>query len=265
MGNIPSIYLLSAAAALVAAIGFFIFHRLLKPIDLDEHKGFIDAMLSIVGTLVSILLGLLVAAALDNYRVLEQSVDSEAANVFQVCRLSYGLPKEKRDKILGLCTQYCTLVIDEDWPMMAHGEVSRKVFITYAKIVGEVVSFRPANDGESNIHSAMISAMQQIGDGRRQRILVLHSTWTQHLMPVLLMCSTIVLAFAYLYVRKGAILHGILICLVAVALGGNLGLVYLLGNPFTGDWKIQPQGFQLDLEILKKIGDSPELDKILDK
>src|SRR4030095_7287419 len=148
MSDIPSIFFLTAGAAIVAVVGFMIVHRVIKPIDLDEHQGFLDAMLNIVGTLVS--------------------------------------------------------------------------------------------------------------------ILALHSPWIRHLMPILLICSAIVLAFAYLYVRRGAVLHGVLICFVAVALGGNLGLVFLLSNPFSGDWKIQPRGFELNRQILQKLQSSPELRKLLE-
>jgi hypothetical protein len=264
MFPIPSIFLLSAAAAIVAVIGFSIVHRLVKPIDLNEHQGFLDAMLSIVGTLVSILLGLLVAAALDHYQSLEQSVDTEAASVAQIFRLSGGLPKDTRNKIRQFCTDYSEEVINDDWPAMAKGNSSHKVFVTYLRLLSEIVDFHPSNNGETNIHTSLLSSMQQIGDCRRQRLLVLHSAWTKHLMPVLLMCSAIVLAFAYLYVRRGALLHGILICFVAVALGGNLGLVFLLSNPFSGDWQIQPRGFELNGQLLQEVKSEPELQHLLD-
>ena len=86
MGGIPSIFVFSAGAAIFAVVGFMLVHRVIKPIDLDEHQQFLDAMLNIVGTLVSILLGLLVAAALDHYQSLVESVDSEASNVAAVFR-----------------------------------------------------------------------------------------------------------------------------------------------------------------------------------
>jgi hypothetical protein len=263
VGNIPSIFLLSALAAIVAGVGFLLVHRFVKPIDLDEHQGFLDAMLSIVGTLVSILLGLLVAAALNHYSDLEQSVDTEASNIAQVCRLSSGLPENTQKKIKQACINYSHLVIDDEWPAMAEGHGSEKVVWAYAAIIGQVVNFHPDNAGEADIHAALITAMQQIGDCRRQRLLALQSSWSGHLMPVLLMCSAIVLTFAYLYMRRGAILHGVLICLVAVALGGNLGLVFLLSNPFSGEWKIQPKGFEFTLRILRKIETTPELQKLL--
>ncbi len=264
MLHIPSIFILSAAAAIVAVIGFSIVHRLVKPIDLSEHQGFLDAMLSIVGTLVSILLGLLVAAALDHYQSLEQSVDSEAAAVAQIYRLSGGLPNDVGITIRQLCNNYSRDVVQDEWPAMAKGHSSHKVLGDYVQLIATIVNFHPNNNGETNIHTALLSSMQQIGDCRRQRLLVLHSMWTTHLMPVLLMCSAIVLAFAYLYVKRGAFFHGVLICFVAVALGGNLGLVFLLSNPFSGDWQIQPRGFELNNQLLQEVKTEPELKKLLE-
>jgi hypothetical protein len=264
MCGFPSIFLFSGGAAIVAVLGFLIVHRLVKPIDLDEHQRFLDAMLNIVGTLVSILLGLLVAAALDHYQSLDESIDSEAANVFEIVRLTTGLPAETQKQLRDICVDYSRQVVEDEWPAMAQkGEPSQKVMVTYARMVVTIVKFKPGNEGESNLHQALVSSVQQIGDARRKRLLVLHSNWTSQLMPLLLMCSGIVLAFAYLYMKRGAILHGVLICLVALALGGNLGLVFLLSNPFAGDWKIQPRGFELNNELFKKIAANKEILKTL--
>jgi Protein of unknown function (DUF4239) len=264
MFPIPSIILLSASAAIIAVTGFLLVHRLVKPIDLGEHQGFLDAMLSIVGTLVSILLGLLVAASLDHYQTLEQSVDNEAANVGQVYRISNGLPKGVREKLQADCNRYCDQVVQDEWPAMAKGEYSHKVLFTYIKMLEEIVTYEPTTNGKTNLHSSLLGAMQQIADCRRQRLLALHSAWGAHLMPVLLMCSGIVLAFAYLYVRKGAVLHAVLICFVAIALGGNLGLVFLLSNPFSGDWQIRPRGFELNKQIFQEVQTSSDLKSLME-
>ena len=264
MLQIPSIIMLSAAAAIIAVAGFLIVHRVVKPIDLGEHQGFLDAMLSIVGTLVSILLGLLVAASLDHYQTLEQSVDTEAAAIGQVYRMSEGLPKDVGERIQTLCKEYNRQVVHDEWPAMARGEYSHKVLVIYAKMLREIVTYEPQTNGKTNLHNSLLSSVQQIADSRRQRLLSLHSAWRDHLMPVLLMCSAIVLAFAYLYVRRGAVLHGILICFVAIALGGNLGLVFLLSNPFSGDWQIRPRSFELNAQVLKEIQNSSELKDVTD-
>jgi len=253
---IPSIYLWSAGAALLAFLGMLIAHRLVKPIDLKEHQPALDATLNIVGTLVSILLGLLVAASLNNYQILEAAVDSEATSVAEVCRLSFGLPVAERKEILSTCLNYCDQVVNEDWPQMMRGQLSDNVYACYGKLLKTIVTLNPTSNRETNIQNALITAMQNLGDYRRQRVLWLNKGWDRNLMPVLVMCSMIVLIFTYLYVKRGSMfLHAFLICFVATALGANLGLIYMLSHPFSGDWQIQPKGFELNSQLIRKYAD----------
>jgi hypothetical protein len=46
---------------------------------------------------------------------------------------------------------------------------------------------------------------------------------------------------------------------VAIALGGNLGLVFVLSNPFAGDWKISPQSFEFNNKLLKEFKNDPRI------
>ncbi len=253
---IPSIYLWSAGSALFAFIGMLIAHRFVKPIDFKENQPALDATLNIVGTLVSILLGLLVAASLNNYQTLESSIDSEATSISEVARLSFGLPSDERKEILKGCLDYCDRIVKDEWPALKTGQVNELVVMSYANLLKRIVTFNPKTAGQTNIQTALITAVQDWGNYRRQRILWLNKSWDRNLMPVLFMCSFIVLIFAYLYVRRSSIiLHGFLICFVAAALGANLGLIFMLNHPFSGDWTIQPRGFELNSQLIKKYTD----------
>lgn len=253
---IPSIYLWSAGSAFLAFIGMLIAHRLVKPIDLNQHQPALDATLNIVGTLVSILLGLLVAASLNSYQILQTAVEAEATSVSEICRLSFGLPLIPQRQILKSCLDYCEDVINDEWPEMTKGESSQKTFAVYAALLKTIVTLKPATNGETNIQTALITSVLTLGDYRRGRVLWLHNNWTKNLMPVLIMCSVIVLLFAYLYVKRGSvILHGFLICFVATALGANLGLIYVLNHPFSGDWTIQPRGFEYNKQLIIRFTD----------
>jgi hypothetical protein len=256
MFGVPDIYLWSVGSALFALIGLLIAQKIVHPIDIEKNQASLDATLNIVGTLVSILLGLLVAASLNNYQTLESDVDAEATSVSSVCRLSLGLPAQLQHDLMKLCLDYCDQIVHDDWPAMEHGKGDPRVFDSYVQILKKVVTFNPTTQGESNIQSAMLTAVQTMGDYRRQRILWLNNKWNRNLMPVVIMCSIIVLVFAYLYVRRGSLLlHGFLVCFVATALGANLGLIYLLSNPFRGDWKIQPEGFVVNARVIRHYTD----------
>jgi hypothetical protein len=253
MFAIPTIYFWSAGSALLALAGMVIAHKLVKPIDVDAHQPFLDATLNIVGTLVSILLGLLVAASLTNYQTLEAGVETEANSVAEICRLSYGLNAIKQREIWDLCLGYCDQVISDEWPDMEKKQSSSVVLTTYVKLVKTIVTLNPTSNGETNLQSSLLSAVQTMGNLRRHRILWLNNNWNRNLMPVVVMCALIVLVFAYLYVKRSSVvLHSFLMCFVALALGANLGMIVLLSNPFNGDWKIQPTGFILNSQLIRR-------------
>jgi hypothetical protein len=251
--GIPIIVLLSLGAAVLAMIGFAAVRKFSKPIDLVEHQTFLDAMCNIVGTLVSILLGLLVASALDTYQSLERTVDVEADAVAQIFRFSRGLPDPLQGEMQTLCEQYCDEIIRVEWPSLAKGVPSRKTFITFTQITDDVVRFKPADNGQTNVQASLLQAIQQIGDCRRTRVLALSNRRNEILMPLLAICAITVMLFTYLYVKHVSTLQAVLIACVAVVLGGNISLVYLLSKPFEGDWRLQPRGFELTLRTLREV------------
>jgi hypothetical protein len=251
MASIPTVFIFSILAGAITFAAFFVMRRALKKVDIDEHEKFLDAMLTIVGTLVSILLGLLVASALERYQNLEQTVDDEASKVAHVFRLTAGLPVKERNDVRQLCIDYCMQVVDDEWPAMEKGTYSPLVLDTYTKLMQKVVTLSPTTEGESNVHAAMLASMEEASQARRHRLLALLNPWKQHLMPVLVMCTLILLAFALIYSRQGAMIHAIMIALVSIALGANLGLIILLSNPFAGDWRIRPTGFEINVRLWK--------------
>jgi hypothetical protein len=242
----------AVAFLIISLIGLFISAKTIK-IDLAKNGDLIVAMLTILGTLVSVLLGLLVSSADEQYRALEVSVNSEATSVNEIFRLSRGLPSSIAIKLQDSCIDYCDKVIAEEWPSMRHGETSKSVTQVYTDISDAIVQFRPANNGESAVQSAILSATADIGQNRGNRIVASRSTWSRRLLPLILTCAIVVLTCSYLYVGKGRLLlHAVLVGLVAVTLGTNIGVIYLMTRPFTSEWTIQPDGFELRAKVMRE-------------
>lgn len=262
MSGFPIVLVVCLGSAILAMGGFMLTRKLLRPIDMQEHQQFLDAMFNIVGTLVSLILGLLVASALDHYQTLESSIDAEATSLSEIFRFSRGFNEPTRSRVQTLCERYCTLVLNEEWPAMEKGDISPKVFDTFCMLNDEIVLIHPAHDGESNLQAAMLESLSTVGTGRRERILTLKNTRTRILGPILLTGAIIVLAFTYFYVNRVSIFHSIVIGCVAIALGGNLALVYVLSKPFEGDWKIQPTAFMLNLKAREQLRKSDMLDPV---
>ncbi len=136
---------------------------------------------------------------------------------------------------------------------MKVGKTSETVTRTYAHLSDEIVRFRPSNDGETTVQNSVLSALSQVGQNRGLRIVASRSTWTHRLLPLIFTCAVVVLACSYLYAgRVSVILHSFLVGLVAITLGTNIGVIFLMTRPFSSEWTIQPEGFALHVEVMKQ-------------
>ncbi|MDZ4837571.1 MAG: hypothetical protein SGJ27_27615 [Candidatus Melainabacteria bacterium] len=243
-------------STVLALVGFQATRKWVNPTDMEQHQPFLDATLTIVGTLVSILLGLLVANSVEYYESMQATADNEASAVADVVRLVRGLPASTKVAITHLCIEYNQEVQYAEWKSMESGEMSTNAGLLYLGINDAVVNFMPSNTKENNIQNALINVVQQLGDYRHTRLNALHSTWCRRILPVLVLCSAIVLAYTYLYTRRDKrLLHAVVISFVAISLGANIAMILLLRTPFSTDWKIQPNGFHFNEELMHKYSD----------
>ncbi len=250
--TISPLFYWAAGFLVISLAGLFVSAKTIK-IDLDKNGELVVAMLTILGTLVSVLLGLLVSSADDQYRTLEESVNTEATYVNQVFRLSRGLPAPTSYIVQDRCLDYCDKVISAEWPAMKHGEMSDAVTQVYTELSDAIVQFRPANDGEAAVQGAMLEATNELGHNRGTRIVASKNSWTRRLLPLILTCAIVVLACSYLYANKGsAMLHYLLVGLVAITLGINIGVIVLMTRPFSSEWAIQPTSFELRVKLMRQ-------------
>jgi len=236
----------------IALAGLHITTRFVK-IDMEKSGELVVAMLTILGTLVSVLLGLLVSSADEQYRSLEECVSTEATSVGQVFRLARGLPLPQCKTLQKLCIEYSTRVTNEEWQAMKHGKGSSAVTEVYTRLSDEMTSFQPANSREEALQSAIIETTSQIGQSRATRIVASRSNWGERLLPLIFTCAIVVLACSYLYVGQGSmLLHSVLVGFVAVTLGVNIGVIFLMTRPFSSEWAIEPESFRLHCDVMKQ-------------
>lgn len=263
MFTVSTIVLWGAGSAVIALLGLFAAKKFLKPIDLRENGELLLAMVTIIGTLVSILLGLLTSSSVDDYHLLESSANFEATSISEIFSYARGLPEKQKTTLQNLCISYCTEVASKEWPAMRHGEVDESVTDICTKLNDVIITFSPANVGEETVQQAMVRSLSDLRQNRERRLLSLHSKWMRQLLPLLVMCVVILMTFCYLYLKRekqASMVHALLVCLVAIALGTNVGVIFLLNRPFSGDWMIQPEAFELTGKALLKYKNLPVFD-----
>ncbi len=241
--------------------GFLCFRRVVKADYLSKHHDIADPMLSLVGTLYSVLLGFLVAGAVGRFEEARQTVHGEANAIANVFRLSYGLPDDTRQKLRKLCVSYCTEMVNNEWNQMSvNHELTVRGWILYERLWHTCLKIEANDAAVANIHSALLQAIDEAGDNRRERSIAVNQSLPGALWLVAIFGSVIIISFTYFFSAEKTALQCWMIGMVAASLSLNIFLLVVFSAPFNGVMKISSTAFQLNLELFNHHVDAESMD-----
>lgn len=257
MNTIASAVILVTVLVGLAISGQILFRMFIKPDSLVEHHGPAEAMLGVVGTLYSVLLGFLVAGAMEKYAEAKMHTEMEANGVANIFRLARGFDQEDRLRLRQLCRDYANEVVTVEWPIMeTRGKINHN-WQAYQKLWEATVSVSPQNERQINLHAATVEAMEEVGMNRRTRILIAKTGHSTTLWMVLGIGALITIGFTFVFSSKWAAIQALMTSLVAATLGLNMWLLAVYSTPFSGDLKINPDMFEMLKENVFNVPDTP--------
>ncbi|MBX9568860.1 MAG: DUF4239 domain-containing protein [Candidatus Obscuribacterales bacterium] len=228
-----------------AVFAQFLVRKTFKHEDLLEHSPILEPLLGVVGTLFSVLLGFLVAGAMERYHDARVNVDLEANSVGDVFRLAKGLEDADRKLIRNCCREYVDDVLDDEWKLMETHKSSDKAQEKYQELWDAALSIQPHDDRITNIHQTILTSMQSVGQNRRMRIVASQHGLGEMQWLVVMLGSAITVVFTLLFPMRKASFHLILTLLVTLSLGLNIWLLSAYSTPFAGELRIVPYMFQM--------------------
>lgn len=233
--------------------GFLAFRKLIKADYLNRHHDIADPMLSLLGTLYSVLLGFLVAGAVAQFDEARTTVHAEANALADIYRLSYGIKDDSKEKIRELCREYCSIMVTEEWDHMdKQKQLSAAGWETYEKICQSCLKINASNPGVSNIHAAMLQAVAAAGANRRERAIAVSRNLSPSIWLVTVFGSVIIIIFTYLFSAEKTALQCWMIAMVAASLALNVFLLVIFSQPFNGIMRIPADAFRLNLELFDR-------------
>lgn len=241
----------------VALIGQWLMNRLVKQEVLALHHSAGEAMMGVVGTLFSVLLGFMVASAMDKYHDAAMHDENEASNVASVFRIARGLSDIDRPRIRQLCREYVDDVINNEWPKMEKRIKVNHGWESYQELWEACVSMVPENDRQSNLQQPLIDSMKDLGEHRRARILLAQTEMPPALWLVIGIGALITLSLSYIFASQFPRIQAFMTTLVATALALNIWLLSAYSNPYSGELKIRPSMFLMLKESILIVPDTP--------
>jgi hypothetical protein len=246
VGTILTGLLVIFLATVVSLGGMLLARKVFRESQLDKYHSVADPTLNVVATLYSILLGFLVAGAMNTYQDTQHMVEVEANNLADVYRLANGFPLAIRNELRDYCRRYCDAIIDEEWTAMTKKETSPKVWMLSKKIWDTILVFEPQSDRQNNIHQLTLQSVQSMAENRRSRIVVMRGGFHMGLWIVVLGGSILIIGCLYMLFVNATGVQALMTALVSLALFLNIFLLFVYNSPFVGDLKIAPDAFELD-------------------
>lgn len=249
--------LLIAIFVSLALAGQWVVNHFIKQEDLEKHHSAGEAMMGVVGTLFAVLLGFMVASAMDKYNDARMHDEQEASNVASIFRVARGLSDIDRPRIRQFCREYVDDVIDSEWPKMEHREKINHGWQTYQMLWEAVVATVPENDRQSNLQQGLISSMQSLGEHRRARILLAQTSMQPALWIIVGLGASITIFLSYIFASEFPRIQGTMTTLVATAMALNIWMLSAYSHPYSGELKIKPTMFLLLKEAILTVPDGP--------
>lgn len=257
MNTLGHAVLLVAVFVAIALIGQRLLRGRIEIEVLEQHHSAAEGMLGVVGTLFSVLLGFMVAAAMARYGDAQMHVEQEANNVANVFRLARGLSDDDRPRIRNLCREYAREVVEKEWAQMENHEKINHGWEGYQKLWEGVVSVVPENDRQSNLQQALNEAMMGVGEHRRARLLLAQQDLPKALWIVVAFGSLITIGFTYVFMSQFPHVHGFMTTMVATTLALNIWLLSAYSSPFSGELQIKPMMFKMLSDSVFPVPDTP--------
>jgi len=257
MNTVNDAFLLVFVFVGIALVGQFLVNRVVKIEVLEQHHSAGEAMMGVVGTLFSVLLGFMIASAMSKYQDAQMCGQMEASNVASVFRVARGLSDIDRPRIRQLCRAYVSDVIESEWPRMEKHEKINHGWQTYQDLWEGVVAAVPENDRQSNLQQGMIASMQALGEQRRTRILMASTNMPNALWIIVSLGALITVSFTYVFASQFHHVQGAMTTLVAAAMALNIWLLAAYSRPYSGELKIRPSMFELVRDDVLTAPDTP--------
>lgn len=243
--------LLVLSATGVSVLGLLGARKVFDLQKLRESHEVGGYLLSVVGTLYAVLLGLIVVDAMAKFQNARTVTEEEANNLADVFVLAASLPKELCEHVRQDCIDYTNRVIKNEWPMMDKGKVDAEARKIIVHMNVELSTFEPQTENQKAIYPLLLSAASDVWHTRRER-----TNFAIHGPPIvewvsLVIGSIITVFFTYFFNSQHLKLQVVMTSMVALLISLNLFLFLLFSYPFSGDVCVGPDPFEVDLMIFQ--------------
>jgi hypothetical protein len=236
---------LIGVAILTSVAGLVVVRRVLHTRNLISSHDVGGYLLSVVGTMYAVILGLIVVDAMGRFQEARQATEHEANALANIALLAKQFPRDRRVRTEALVLAYIDRVVEDEWPIMDQGRHAPAARRAAFDLIDGVSAFEPRTEKEQALYDAQLGALCEFWKCRRDRMNV-----AEHGIPplewvVLIVGGVLTISFTYFFKLEHLKIQIIMTAMVATIIALCLFLVLMFGYPYSGELKIDPAGFKV--------------------
>ncbi len=243
MSSIFACLLIVGCTTIFSIVGLFLVRKRFTREQLESCHEVGGFLLSVVGTLYAILVGLIVVNSQGKVDAASQMAVSEANMLSNIYHLSSTFKQPARSKIHKHIFDYATAAVDQDWSRVEEGVEKEATIPAYQGLWKEVTSYVPHEDNESQCYSTMLGNIQELSEARKYRMVAARGGLSPVLWSVLIAGGAMIILFTYFFFVESFIAQAIMTVFVAVFLSLNVYLIYICQNPYRPELGAKEAGF----------------------
>ncbi len=248
--------LLVAAANALAIGGLMISRRILRRHDLISTHEVGGFLLSVVGTMYAVILGLIVVDSMTKFQQAQQMTEQEANGLANIVLLANHFPAETGRRVHAEALAYANLVIDREWDLLDEGRHSPEAQASALRLIATVTEFDPKTEREQSSYEVALSAVGDFWNARRYRVVTAAYGLPGLEWFVLISGGVITVMFTYFFKLEHLRIQVVMTSLVATIIALNLYMVLGFGYPFAGSVKVRCDSFNV-AELCIEHGGNP--------
>ncbi len=245
--------LLVGGSTFLSVGGMFLVRKFVHLEKLQSYHEVGGYLLAVLGTLYAVVLGFVVVSASQGMDQAKINVEKEANAIADVFRLAEGFPKQSREDIQLSCDKYVHLVIEDEWQSMNNAKASAQCWQQVDNLWASIRNCEPKTESQKAFYAQILSAMDEFGDCRRERLISAKNTVSPLLWLVLIVGGISTTVFTYFFGIDSIKVQALMTVLVTVTLSSNVLLVALYSSPFSGEFGVKPIAFEMDEKMFDSL------------
>lgn len=210
-----------------------------------EHNDIIGWQLGILGTTYAVILGFMLYAVWTNFGLAEVNAEAEANAAVNIYRLADGLPLQQRDAIKSAVRSYVDVVLNKDWPDMAHGDPSALESHSINQKMWQILmTVKTATPEQLTAEDHALYELSALAEHRRVRLLQCNSRLPKVLWLVLVFGGIVTILSSCLFGASSKRLHNIQLVFFSLLVALVLIAIADIDRPFQGAVHVSDGAFR---------------------